>query len=192
MEFNANSNIKQHEKEIELEMDKQLKNFHRELSKIRTGRANPVMVEDIRVLCYGTPMPIKELGSITAPDAAMLVIQPWDKSLIADIEKALSLADLGASIQNDGEIIRIKIPPMSSSRRDELTKSVNQKLESTRGIIRNIRKEIQNKMRESEKSKKISEDLSKSLQEMLQKVTDKFIKLCELEANKKESEIKTL
>jgi len=192
MELNGSSNIKQFEKEIELEMDKQIKNFQRELSKIRTGRANPVMVEDIRVLCYGTLMPIKEMASITAPDAAMLVVQPWDKSLIADVEKAISLSDLGVSVQNDGEVIRIKIPPMSSSRRDELTKSLHQKLEATKVVIRNIRKDIQNKIRETEKSKKISEDFSKSLQEMLQKVTDKFIKLGDLEASKKEGEIKNL
>jgi len=192
MELNGSSNSKQFEKEIELEMDKQIKNFQRELSKIRTGRANPVMVEDIRVLCYGTLMPLKEMAAITAPDAATLVVQPWDKSLLADVEKAISLSDLGVSVQNDGEIIRIKIPPMSSSRRDELTKSLHQKLEATKVVIRNIRKDIQNKIRESEKSKKISEDFSKSLQEMLQKVTDKFIKLGDLEASKKEGEIKNL
>jgi len=192
MEFSGNSNLKQQEKELELEMDKHLKNFQRELSKIRTGRANPAMVEDIRVVCYGKPMPLKELASISAPEASMLVIQPWDKSLLSDMEKAVSLSDLGVSIQNDGEILRIKIPPMSSSRRDELVKSVHQKLEATKVVIRNIRKDVQNKIRDAEKTKKISEDISKSLQEMLQKVTDKFIKLGDLDATKKESEIKNL
>lgn len=192
MEFSGSLNIKQHEKEIEIEMDKQLKNFQREMSKVRTGRANPAMLEDIRVMAYGTPMSLKELASITAADAAMLIVQAWDKSLLPDIEKAISLSDLGVSVQNDGEILRIKIPPMSSSRRDELVKIVNQKLEATKVSIRNIRKDVQNKIRESEKAKKISEDISKSLQDMLQKVTDKFIKLGDVEASKKESEIKNL
>lgn len=186
------SSIKQLEKEIENQMDKHIKHFEKEVSKLRTGRAHPSMVEDIRVSCYGTNMPIKEIASISAQDASLLVIQPWDKSLLDDIIKALSISDLNINPQSDGEIIRLKIPPMSSSRRDELVKSLHQKLEFSKIAIRNTRKDIQNKIREAEKSKDISEDYSKRLQDILQKTTDKFIKLSDDLATQKEGEIKNL
>jgi ribosome recycling factor len=112
-------NLKQFEKEIESQMDKHIKHFEKELQKLRTGRAHPSMVEDIRISAYGTTMALKEVGSISVPDAALIVIQPWDKSIINEIEKAVGTSDLGITPQNDGDVIRIKLPPMSSSRREE-------------------------------------------------------------------------
>lgn len=185
-------NLKQFEKEIESQMDKHIKYFEKEIQKLRTGRAHPSMVEDIKVSAYGTTVALKEVGSISVPEAALIVIQPWDKSIINEIEKAIGTSDLGVTPQNDGDVIRIKLPPMSSSRRDELVKFLNQKLETCKIAIRNVRKEIQNKIREIEKSKNISEDLAKKLQEILQKITDKFIKLSDTISATKEGEIKNL
>lgn len=186
------ANPKQFEKELESDMDKNIKHFEKELLKIRTGRAHPSMVEDLRVQCYGSLLPLRDIASISAPDAALLVIQPWDKNLMPDIEKTLATSDLGVTPLNDGNVIRIQLPRMSSSRREDLTKVLHQKLESCKIAIRTTRKDVQNIMREIEKSKKISEDYAKRLQDSLQKVTDRFIEMSDKLAAKKEEEIKLL
>lgn len=192
MNITSDLNLKQYEKDLENQMSKHVDHFEKEISKFRTGRAHPAMVEDIRVSCYGTTMPIKELASISVPESSLIVIQPWDKTILDDIIRAISNSDLNINPQTDGDIIRIKIPPMSSSRREELVKSLHQKLEFSKISIRNTRKDIQNKIREAEKSKVISEDFTKRLLDLLQKVTDKFIKLSDDLAEKKENEIKNL
>jgi len=183
---------KQFEKELETEMDKQVKHFEKELLKIRTGRAHPAMIEDLKVSCYGSLMSLRDIAAISAPDAALLVIQPWDKNLMSDIEKALSTSDLGVTPQNDGTVIRIQLPRMSSTRREELAKALHQKLETAKISLRNIRKDVLNIIREREKTKKISEDYSRRLQDSLQKVTDKFIEISDKLALKKEEEIRLL
>lgn len=183
---------KQFEKDIETEMDLHMKHMEKELLKIRTGRALPSMIEDVKVASYGSYMPLKEIAAISAPDAALLVVQPWDKANIPEIEKALSTSELGLSPANDGNIIRIQMPKMSSSRREELSKVLSQKIEQGKIAIRNVRKEVHNLVRETEKAKKISEDYSRRLQEALQKVTDKFIALSDTIGEKKEKEIKAL
>jgi ribosome recycling factor len=186
------ANTKQFEKELEIEMDKNIKHFEKELLKIRTGRAHPSMIEDLRVSCYGSLLPLRDIASVSAPDAALLLIQPWDKNLMTDIEKALSTSDLGVTPLNDGNVIRIQLPKMSSSRREELAKVLHQKLEACKVAIRAIRKDIQNIIREREKAKKISEDYTRRLQDSLQKIIDKFIDLSDKVALKKEEEIKLL
>lgn len=190
--FSEGASTKEFEKNIESEMDKQVKHFEKELIKIRTGRAHPSMLEDVKVHCYGSILPLKDVAAISAPDVALLLIQPWDKNTIDDIEKALATSDLGLTPSNDGNVIRIQLPRMSSSRRDELVKVLHQKLELFKVAIRTVRKDIQNIIRETEKSKKISEDYSRRLQEALQKMTDKFIEVGDKQALKKESEIKAL
>lgn len=192
MKITEDLNIKAYEKDIESQFDQHLKHFEKEISKLRTGRAHPSMVEDIRATCYGSLMPIKELAAISVQDSSILVIQPWDKSTVDDIVKALSKSDLNITPQTDGELIRIKIPPMSLTRREELIKSLHQKLEASKVAIRNSRKDIQNDLREAEKNKIISQDLAKRLQDILQKSTDKFIKFSDNVATEKESEIKNL
>lgn len=186
------ANTKLFEKEIEAEMDKHLKHFEKDLLKIRTGRAHPAMIEDVKVACYGTVMPLREVASISAPDAALLLVQPWDQSIIADIEKALSQSDLGLTPSNDGNIIRIALPRMSSARREELIKQLHQKLEACKVSLRTVRKDIQNIIRDTEKAKKISEDYARRVHDILQKVTDKFIEVSDKIASKKESEIKSV
>lgn len=183
---------KQFEKDIEVEMDVHIKHFEKELLKVRTGRAHPSMIEDIKVSSYGTYMPLREVAAVSAPDAGLLVVQPWDKENIAEIEKALSTSEFGLTPMNDGTIIRIQLPKMSSTRREELSKILNQKLEACKIAIRNTRKDVHNLVRETEKAKKVSEDYARRLQEVLQKATDTFIKSSDTIALKKESEIKAL
>lgn len=192
IQLSEGASTKQFEKDIELEMDQHIKHFEKELIKIRTGRAHPDMLADVKVAAYGALMPLKEVAAISAPDVGLLLVQPWDKALIDDVEKALSQSDIGVTPANDGNVIRIALPKMSSSRRDELAKILHQKLEACKVSVRKVRQEVQNIIRETEKSKKISEDYSRRLQETLQKTTDKFIENSDKLASKKETEIKTL
>lgn len=192
IEFSESMNQKNFEKLIETEMDKHLKHFEKEAAKIRTGRAHPSLVEDIKINAYGNIMPLKDLAAISAPEAQLLVVQPWDKTIIAEIEKSLTTSDLGITPLNDGTIIRLPMPKMSSSRRDELIKTLSKKLEESKVAVRNVRKDFHNFIRDAEKGKKISEDLSKRLQDSLQKVTDKVIEAADKISNKKEAEIKSL
>jgi ribosome recycling factor len=180
------------EKAIEQEMEKHIQHLDKELLKLRTGRANVAMIEDIKVICYGSTMPLKNVAALSAPEATLLVIQPWDKTVMPEIEKALSTSDLGVNPLNDGNLIRIQLPRMSSSRRDELAKILQQKLEATRIGVRNVRKEAQTVIRNLEKDKKISEDYSRRLQDLLQKITDKYIQNIEKTGSKKEEEIRLL
>jgi len=192
IDVNETTNPKQLEKAIADEMDKHIKHFEKELLKVRTGRAHTSMIEDIKVTCYGSVMPLRDLAALSAPDAGLLVIQSWDKTVMPEIEKALSASDLGVTPLNDGTIIRIQLPRMSSARRDDLIKSLGQKLEVCRVSIRNIRKDIHNFIREKEKARKLSEDMSKRFQDLLQKVTDKFIETADKLSQKKEEEVKLL
>lgn len=183
---------KQFETAVEQEMLKPLSHFEKELTKLRTGRAHASMVEDIRVTAYGSMMPLKELSAISAPEPQMLTIQPWDKSVIGEIEKAIALSDLGVTPVNDGNLIRIVLPKMSSSRRDELAKNLAKRLEECRVSIRAVRQDFHNLLRDAEKGKKISEDYSKRLQALLQKTTDAMIEKAKVASDKKEAELKSL
>jgi ribosome recycling factor len=187
-----NTPIKQFETTVEKEMESHIQIFEKELLKVRTGRAHPSMIEDIKVLVYGSIMPLKEIAAVSAPDAALLMVQPWDKENIPAIEKALSTSENGLTPANDGNVIRLQIPKMSSTRRDELAKVVGQRLEQAKIAIRNVRKEIHNQLRDLEKSKTISEDYSRRVQDTLQKVTDRMVKKAEDISAKKEQEIKSL
>ncbi len=159
----TDQNIKDFEKAMNQEMDKPLKHFERELITIRTGRAHPALVEDIKVNCYGSIMKIRELASITTPEARLIVIQPWDTAVIGEIEKTVTNSELGVTPVNDGALIRIVLPEMSSARREELSKILNKKLEDARVSIRNVRKDFHNLVRDSQKSKAISEDHARRL-----------------------------
>lgn len=172
------------------EMDKAIDHLTKELVKIRTGRAHTSMVEDIKIECYGSTMKLKEVGSITAPEASLIVIQPWDKSVIKEVEKGILTSDLGVTPANDGDVIRIQLPQISQGRRDELCKVLGKKLEECRMAVRNVRKEFQNSVRDSEKKRNISEDLAKNLLGVLQNCTDKYIVKAEEFAGKKEAELK--
>lgn len=188
----TDNNIREFEQSVNVEMDKSVKHFERELITIRTGRAHPSMVEALKVPCYSTIKNLKEIALISAPESKMIVIEPWDKGLIPDIEKAIGNSDLGITPHNDGNLIRLRLPEISTSRRDDLVKVLHKKLEDARIAIRNVRKDYHNLIRDTEKAKKISEDHTRRLNDMLQKITDKFIGVVEQMALKKENEIKAV
>lgn len=191
IDFSLDISTKDFEKSIVQEMDKTLDHLAKELIKIRTGRAHTSMVEDLSIDCYGSAMRLKELGVISAPEASLIVIQPWDKSVIKEVEKGILASDLGVTPANDGNLIRIQLPQISQGRREELCKVLGKKLEECRMAVRNIRKEFQNAVRDAEKSKTLSEDFAKTLLVSLQNCTDKYIAKAEEAAGKKEAELKT-
>jgi ribosome recycling factor len=173
-------------------MDKPIKHLEKELLAIRTGRASTSILEGVKVECYDQLMPLKDLATLAAPDSRLLTIQPWDKTIIANIEKALSASDLGVSPVNDGTLIRIQLPQMSAARREELVKVLNKKIEECKVTVRNIRKEFHNEVREAEKKHIISEDFAERLSTLLQKITDQFIEKTDQIGEKKASEIRSV
>ena len=183
---------KEFEKEFSHEMEKAIKHFEQELVAIRTNRAHTSIVEDVRVSCYGgtSELALKEVASLSAPDARLIVIQPWDKSIISDIERAILQSNLGITPVNDGELIRIQLPEMSTSRREELVKTLNKKLEDCRVACRNIRRDFHNLVRDAQKKKTISQDFHNRLEDSLQKITDQFIAKAEAMSQKKEQAIR--
>lgn len=184
---------KQFEKTMNEEMSKALKHFEGELIKIRTGRAHTSLIEDILVACYGNaPMPLKTLASLAAPEPRLLTIQPWDAGIIPDIERAIRASELGVSPINDGVLIRIQLPEMSTSRRDELGKVLSKKLEDCRVSIRNVRKDFHNLIRDGKKDKVISENFFSRLSDILEKITANFSEKAEQLATKKEQDLKTV
>lgn len=187
------NDIKSFQNPMETEMNKSIKHLETELLKIRTGRAHTSLIEDIMVSCYGqAPMALKNLAAVAAPDARLLTVQPWDQAIIADIEKAILVSDIGLKPINDGKIIRLQLPEMSSSRREDLLKTLGKKIEESKVSIRNIRKDFNNLMRDVKKDKKISENFFNRLEDVLQKVTDKFIEQADQLGKKKEKDITTI
>lgn len=192
LKFHEGDPVSKFEEAVAFEMQKHLDYFVNELKKMRTGRAHTSLVEDMPIECYGNTMRLRDVATITAPDAQMIVIQPWDQSNLADIERSIALSELNLSPQNDGNIIRIKIAPMSTDQRDRLIKGLGKKLEESKIAIRNVRKEFNNFIRDLEKTKSISEDTEKRLQASLQKVTDQLVELADKQSDKKEKEIKSV
>ena len=182
-------NTKSFEDLLKEKMVSPVKHFEKEVSTIRTGRASSALVEGILVDCYGQQMPIKNVATISIPDARLITIQPWDKSVINEVEKAILASNLGVTPINDGETIRIQLPQMSSDRREELVKDLKKKAEAGRVGVRNIRKEYHNQLRDTEKKHGISEDFAKRLKDVLQKVTDEFIGKIDSFQEKKEKEL---
>ncbi len=162
-------------KEMEDRMTKAIASLKRDLSTLRAGRANPAMLDRVVVDYYGTPTPLNQLANINAPEPRMLQIQPWDKSALKDIDKAIQQADLGLTPTNDGVIIRIAVPPLTEERRKELVKTAHKSAEETKVAIRNIRRDANDELKKLEKAGTISEDESRRHQETVQKTTDKYI-----------------
>ncbi len=186
------NDIKSFQAPMEAEMAKAIKHFEGELVKIRTGRAHTSMVEDLPISCYGqAPMALKSYAAIAAPDVRLITIQPWDVTLIDEIEKALKNSDIGINPTNDGKVIKLVLPEMSSARRDDLVKILGKKLEECKISIRNVRKDFHNIMRDAKKDKKVSENFYNRLEDVLQKVTDNYIAKADALSEKKEKEIKS-
>lgn len=180
------------EQALREEMLSPIKHFEKELTSIRTGRATTLLLDPIKVDCYGQKMSLKEVATLATPDARLITIQPWDKGNIAAIEKAIRESDLGINPINDGTVIRLQFPMISTERREELVKLLGKKTEEGKIGVRNVRKEFHNELRDTEKKKLISEDFAKRLNDLLQKITDEFIaKVDQLNA-KKEKELTTI
>ncbi len=174
------------------DLDSAMDHLAMELGKIRTGRANPALVENLVVDYYGTKTPLKQVASINAPEARMLVIQPWDKDSLVNIESAIRDSDLGFNPSNDGQVIRITIPQLTEERRKELVKLLNQRSEDAKISVRNIREEAWREIQEAEKNGKISEDDKFLGKDYLQKIVDEYNKKIEEVKDKKEKDILTI
>jgi ribosome recycling factor len=176
-------------KDAEHRMHGAIKNLSDDLAAIRTGRANPALVEKLIVNYYDAPTPLMQLASISVPEPRSLTIKPFDASTIKDIEKAILASELGLTPNSDGKVIHLNLPPLTEERRRDLVKLVHGRLEEARVAIRNIRRDSHNDMRDFEKEKLISENDLHMGEETLQKVTDKFIEDVSDVGRKKESEI---
>ncbi len=170
-------------------MSKQVDFFRKEMATIRAGRANPALVSDLSVEYYGSPTPLKQIASIGAPEARLLVIEPWDKNAMGDIEKAIMRSDLGIMPSNDGNVIRLAIPQLTEERRRELVQLANKKAEESRVAIRNIRRDVNDEIKKLEKDGGISEDEARRLLDRSQEITDEHISLIDQIMEEKESEI---
>ncbi|WP_394527041.1 ribosome recycling factor [Lacrimispora sp. JR3] len=156
-------------------MNKTLKALENDLMTIRAGRANPHVLDKIRVDYYGTPTPLQQVGNVTIPEARMIVIQPWEKSLLKAIEKAILTSDLGINPTNDGNVIRLVFPELTEERRKELVKDVKKKGEVAKVAIRNIRRDANDTFKKQLKAEEISEDEQAAAEDKIQKLTDKMI-----------------
>ena len=175
--------------DAERRMQKAVETLKHDINAIRAGRASTALVERITVDYYGTPTPINQIASITVPEARLLVIQPWERKLLVDIEKAIQRSDLGINPTNDGQVIRLAIPPMSEERRRDLVKTLHKKLDEHKVAVRNVRRDVQDKLRDREKKKEVSEDELKRSVERLQKLTDRYIEEMDKVGKAKEMEI---
>lgn len=170
-------------------MDKSVEVLRHEADTIRTGRANVAMLDSVRVELYGTAMPLNQVATVNAPDARLLVVQPFDRSTLSTIEKELMRADLGLTPSNDGTVIRLPIPMMTQERRQEMVKRLHRLREDAHVAIRNVRRDALDHLRSLEKSKEISQDELRREQEQLQKVTDEHIARADQVNDKKEAEL---
>ena len=184
--------IKDALRESEDRMKGALKSLEESLATVRTGRASPALVEKLAVEYYGTPTPLMQLATISAPEPRLLTIKPFDATSIKTIEKAILASDLGLNPSNDGKLIRLAIPPLNEERRRDLIKVVHHRLEEARVAVRNVRRDVHNDLRDFEKEKLISEDELKRGEDELQKLTDKYVELIEAAGKKKEEEIKQI
>lgn len=173
----------------EARMSKSLDSLHRELATIRTGRASPALVEHVKVEAYETHVPINQVASISAPEAHLIVIQPWDRHLIAVIERALQRSELNLNPSNDGQVIRVPIPALNEERRKEFVKLVRHRAEEARVAVRNIRRDDMEQLRRLEHEGEISEDQGQRAQAQLQKLTDRFVDEIDEVGRRKEAEL---
>lgn len=173
----------------DVKMGKTVEVLQRELATIRTGRASPALVEQIRVDYYGVPTPLGQMATISVPEARLLVIQPWDKGSLSSIEKAILKSGLGLNPANDGDVIRLSIPQLTEERRKELVRVVRKRVEEGRVAIRNVRRETMEQLRDLARNKEISEDEQKRALELLQRLTDRFIEESDSIARDKEAEV---
>jgi ribosome recycling factor len=184
--------IKEIKPVLEDNMNKAIKSLQNQMTKVRTGRATASVLDGVLADYYGTPTPIKNMGQISTPEARLLQIQPFDKTLISSIEKAILAANIGLTPGNDGNVIRIQFPALTEDKRKAFVKDVKKIGEDTKVAIRNIRRDQNDKVKASEKAKTLSEDESKKIQDEIQKITDNFIKEVDKIIEAKEKELLTV
>jgi ribosome recycling factor len=170
-------------------MEKAVEDFRKELSTLRTGRANVTVLDHIRVDYHGTPMPVNQLGTLSVPEPTMIVISPWDPAAVPLLDKAIRTSDLGLNPTNDGKVVRVPIPPLTEERRKEIVKHMHRVLENHRTAVRNVRRDVKEAIEKLEKEKKVSEDDRKRSVDELEKVTHSETKKIEDLAAIKEREI---
>ena len=175
--------------QLKTRMDKAVEDFRREMGATRTGRANVHMLDTVKVEYYGSPMPLNQVATVHAADAQLITIQPFDPTIMHEIEKAIQTADLGMNPQNDGKMIRIPIPPLTEERRKEMVKHLHKVLEEHRTAVRNIRRDGNDAIKKALKDKKIAEDDEKRALDEIQKLTDDEIKKMEEMSKAKEKEV---
>lgn len=175
--------------DTEERMSKAVANLKKEFASIRTGKASPALLDRLVVDYYGTPTPLNQMAGVSAPEARMLLIQPWDKSALGNIEKAILKSDLGLTPTNDGSVIRLVIPQLTQDSRKELGKKVKKFGEEAKVAVRNIRRDSNDEIKKLEKAKEITEDDSKAAQEVIQKMTDKYVTEIDKAISVKEAEI---
>lgn len=176
-------------REAETKMAKSVEHFAVELSTIRTGRANPALIDKVMVPYYGTPTPLNQLAQISAPEPRLLVVQVYDKSQIGAVEKALRSGDQGLNPANDGQVIRVPIPPLTEERRREYVKLVRQKAEEARVAIRNVRRDELHRIDQMQKQGEVAEDDSKRAHARLQKITESQVERIDALGGRKEAEV---
>jgi ribosome recycling factor len=176
-------------KEMEAHMQKSLEATRRELTTIRTGRANPSLLDRVEVEYFGSRLPINQVANISVPEPRMIVISPWDKKALPALERAILKSDLGMNPNNDGQVIRLNIPQLTEERRREMTKQVGRKIEEGKVSIRNIRRDSIEDLRSLKKEGEIAEDEEKRTEEQVQKITDRFIYELDVAHRAKEAEL---
>lgn len=179
-------------KDIEGRMQRSVDNLKEEYVTIRAGRANPHILDRLRVDYYGTPTPIQQVANVSVPEARMIQIQPWEASLIKDIEKAILVSDLGLTPNNDGKTIRLVFPELTEDRRKELAKDIKKKGDNAKVAIRNIRRDANDAIKKENKAGDISDDEAKNSEDEIQKITDKYIAMIDSAIDDKTKEILTV
>lgn len=178
--------------QYDIKMQKSLDNLQGEFGSIRAGRANPHVLDKIRVDYYGTPTVLQQVANISVPEPRMLLIQPWEPNMVRVIEKAIQMSDLGINPTNDGKVIRLSFPELTEERRKELAKDVKKKGENAKVAVRNIRRDANDSLKKMSKSNDISEDEVKQLEDEVQKLTDKYIAKVDKAVEEKTKEILTV
>lgn len=179
-------------KNYEDKMEKTLSNLQEEYVSIRAGRANPHILDKIQVDYYGTPSPLQSVANVSVPEARMIQIQPWESSLIKEIERAIIASDLGLTPANDGKVIRLVFPELTEERRKELVKDVKKKGEAAKVAVRNIRRDANDAVKKQNKANEISDDEQKNLEDRIQKLTDKYITKVDAAIEAKSTEVMTV
>ena len=170
-------------------MDGAVNAFDSDMSGVRTGRASTGLVDNVRVDYHGTEMPLNQIAQINVGDARLLVIQPWDRTSVQSIVRAIQMADIGLQPSVDGDIIRIVVPPLTEERRRDIVKMVNRRAEEAKVAVRNVRRDVQSRIRKMERDGEVSQDLARRAQDDLQKLTDEAVEMVDLASSTKEEEV---